>query len=136
MRVPNVGKNARGIISLWNELFWMSGHYGKYFLPIVCLFLISAIIEVAGLGLIGAYAGLLVNSDASALADILPFGLGALLKSGSRLDLLSDIGLLLVAIFFFKGIFLIVVNTLIVWITGKIGIRLKTSAVDAYISQP
>ena len=136
MRVPNVGKNARGIISLWNALFWMSGPYRKYFLPIVCLFLISAITEVAGLGLIGAYAGLLVSSDASDLADILPFGIGALLKSGSRLDLLSEIGLLLVAIFFLKGIFLIVVNTLIVWITGIIGIRLKTSAVDAYINQP
>jgi ATP-binding cassette, subfamily B, bacterial PglK len=128
--------NVGSIIKLISELRWMSGRYRNYFLPMIGLFLFSAVTEVVGLGLVAAYAGLLVSPDSNDIANILPFRLEEFFQSKSRFNMLSDIGYMLVVIFFFKGILLIVVNVLIVLITGKIGIELKANAVEAYIHQP
>ena len=131
-----MNKNIKSFLRLIDELRFMAGGYQRYFALMVILFLANAAVEVVGLGMIGAYASLLISPTSHNDLTILPGWLRELFFGMSSHDRIILVGQALVFLFFLKAMMLIGINALITLIVGKIGIHIKMRAVASYIHLP
>ena len=125
----------KGLFQFLLELWTVIGRYKRLLPFLIALFLLSTIIELVGLGMVGWYAGMLIDPDMMGMGLIDKFFAytGLTLPDIDPLILVATI---LVAIFILRAVFTVTVNYSIVLFTGKIGVDLKTRLVTAYIKQP
>jgi ATP-binding cassette, subfamily B, bacterial PglK len=101
-------------------------------LPIlILLFLFSSILDLAGIGLIAPYIGLIVNSKDFMQNDIIQFLIAIGLPSQSN-DLILTLGVLLILVFFFKTVISIYVNRSILNFCFNIGVNVRSNLMNAY----
>ena len=116
-----------------SEMLHLLGN-DKYKLPwIVLLFLLSSILDLAGIGLILPYISLIVNPEGFMHGSIYPyfilFGF-----PGEYEDLLFMLGYLLIAVFTLKTISAIFINWIILHFCFNNGVKLRSSLMALYQS--
>ena len=101
-------------------------------LPIlILLFLFSSVLDLAGIGLIAPYIGLIVNSKDFMQSDIIQFLISIGLPNQPH-DLILTLGVLLVSVFFFKTIISIYVNRSILNFCFNTGVNIRSNLMSAY----
>ena len=117
------------------EIIFLLGDEIKKLPWLVILFISSSFFDLAGLGLIGPYVGLIVNPDSLAEGRIhdLVESMGLPLELRPLLIL---IGLVLISIFLLKGAAAIYINRLILVFSNRQVIRLKSFLMQAYQHMP
>lgn len=123
------------MIQYLREFLFLLGDERKKLPFLGILFLSSSFLELAGLGLIGPYIALVVNSDSLSdgrLHDLVE-SMGLPLE---QRPLLIWFGLILVGIFLFKAVAAIYINrSILLFSNGQI-VRLKSNLMQAYQDMP
>ena len=129
-------ENAKSFSRFIQELYFLTQGYHAHFVVMVLLFLANAVVEVVGLGMIAAYAGLLISPTESTEIQLLPQWVRSFMVELPYGDQLVLIGQFLVALFLIKALLLVVINALVTQIVGDMGTQVKLKAVRAYVDLP
>ena len=117
------------------EIIYLLGDDWKKLPWLVILFIFSSFIDLAGIGLIGPYVGLVVNPD-----SLIEWGGKGLLEwiglPSEQQPLLIWIGLVLVSIFLVKAFTAIYINRSIFLFSKKQVIQLKSFLMHNYQNMP
>lgn len=111
-------------------VFLLGSQFSKVPLLVLSFIFLSSL-DIIGLGLIVPYAALLIEQESSMSSSLISF-LRDFQIDISKKELVTFMGLLIVMIFFIKGILSVIINRYILKFSANQGVRLSTFLMKSY----
>ena len=122
------------LITYFREILYLLDEDRKKIPFLLFLFLVSSLLDLASLGLIGPYVGMVV--DPNYMSEAVMFVINSIGVSVEQNNLLKILGIALIGTFMIKTIVAIGVNYMIVSFSQQQQVRLRTFLMQSYQSLP